>query len=62
MCEPFDWTGFGPEAADDPEVVRHCYEEMLGRMQTNLDELVEEVPHPVRARLAGMFGLGRRSR
>ncbi len=62
VCEPFDWTGFGPEAADDPEVVRHCYEEMLGRMQTNLDELVEEVPHPVRARLAGMFGLGRRSR
>lgn len=59
VCEPFDWSHLGPEAADDPEVVRHCYEEMLGRMQSNLDELVEEVPHPVRARLASMFGLRR---
>ena len=51
VCEPLDWSGFGQAAADDPDVVRHCYEETLGRMQANLDELVAAVPHPVAARL-----------
>ena len=44
VCEPIDWTDFPPEAADDPDVVRHCYEDALGRMQSNLDELVAELP------------------
>ena len=57
--EPFDWTHFGPEAADDDEVVRHCYEEMLGRMQASLDELVAEVPHPVRSRVGRALRLDR---
>ena len=51
VCEPLDWRHFGTEAADDPTVVRHCYEELLGRMQSNLDELVAAEPHPVLARL-----------
>jgi 1-acyl-sn-glycerol-3-phosphate acyltransferase len=51
VCEPMDWQQYGPEAADDPMVVRRCYEELLGRMQSNLDELVAAEPHPVLARL-----------
>ena len=37
MCEPFNWSHLGPDAADDDEVVRHCYEEVLGRMESCLD-------------------------
>ncbi len=51
VCEPLDWQRWGAEAADDPAVVRHCYEELLGRMQSNLDDLVAAEPHPVLARL-----------
>lgn len=51
VCEPLDWREYGAEAADDPAVVRHCYEQLLGRMQANLDELVAAEPHPVLARL-----------
>ena len=59
VCEPIDWSHFGPEAADDPEVVAHCYEEALGRMQSNLDELVEALPHPVTTRVGPALGLDR---
>jgi 1-acyl-sn-glycerol-3-phosphate acyltransferase len=59
VCEPIDWSALGPDAADDPEVVRHCYEEVLGRMQSNLDELVGELPHPIVSRLSTAFGLDR---
>ncbi len=59
VCDPIDWSHLGPDAADDPEVVRHCYEEILGRMQSNLDELVEELPHPVMARMSTALGLDR---
>jgi hypothetical protein len=59
VCEPLDWSHLGPEAADDPEQVRCCYEEILGVMQTNLDELVEELPNPVAARLTTALGLDR---
>ena len=46
VCEPIDWSDLGPEAADDRDVVRGCYEEVLGRMQANLDELAERPPPP----------------
>jgi 1-acyl-sn-glycerol-3-phosphate acyltransferase len=51
VCEPLDWSRHGTDAAFDPVIVRHCYEEVLGRMQANLDELVAALPHPVIARL-----------
>ena len=51
VCEPIDWSPYPPDAADDPAIVRHCYEDILGRMQANLDELVEELPHPVVSRV-----------
>jgi 1-acyl-sn-glycerol-3-phosphate acyltransferase len=62
VCEPIDWSHLGPEAAEDPDVVRHCYEEILGRMQANLDELVEELPHPVTTRITSALGLDRLGR
>ena len=62
VCEPIDWSDLGPEAADDPATVRGCYEEVLGRMQANLDELVIDLPHPVVTRVATAVGLDRLTR
>ena len=57
--DPIDWSEYGPEAADDPRIVRRCYEEVLGRMQASLDELVAELPHPILARVSNAVGLDR---
>jgi len=62
VCEPIDWSRFGPEAADDPAIVRRCYEEVLGRMQANLDELVDALPHPILGRLRDPLGRGSQER
>lgn len=59
VSDPIDWRGYGPDAADDPGVVRHCYEEILGRMQADLDDLVAELPHPVLSRVRQAIGLDR---
>ena len=48
FLEPIEWTGLGPGAAEDPEVVRRCAAEVLGVMQAALNRLAEEQPHPVR--------------
>lgn len=57
--EPIDWSDLGPEAADDPEVVQECYDEVVGRMQADLDDLSAGRPHPVASRVATAFGLDR---
>jgi 1-acyl-sn-glycerol-3-phosphate acyltransferase len=44
-----DWTGYGPGAADDPDVVSGCYDDITGRMQAALDRLAAERPYPVLA-------------
>jgi 1-acyl-sn-glycerol-3-phosphate acyltransferase len=44
---PFDWSAYGPEAADDEAVVAGCYEEITNAMQSALDRLSSEHPHPV---------------
>jgi hypothetical protein len=49
--EPLDWSGHGPEKAHDPEVLRHCYDEVTGVMQQTLDALAREHPYPVLTRL-----------
>jgi len=59
VLDPLDWTDHGPEAADDPGVVRACYEETTDRMQCALDRLVGEMPHPLLTRLLGAAGLVR---
>lgn len=60
VCEPLDWSRFGPGAAEDPEVVAQCYEEISDRMQAALDELVDEMPHPIVTRLLNPLNRGRR--
>ncbi len=42
-----DWSGHGPEATNDPVVVDGCYAEITGIMQSALDRLRAEHPHPV---------------
>jgi 1-acyl-sn-glycerol-3-phosphate acyltransferase len=50
ICEPLDWSRFGPEAADDPEALEQCYQETISIMQTTLDTLAIENPQPLLTR------------
>jgi len=50
VCEPLDWSRFGPEDADDPEVLEQCYQEITSLMQTTLDALAIENPRPLISR------------
>jgi 1-acyl-sn-glycerol-3-phosphate acyltransferase len=48
LLEPIDWsTRHGPDAADDDEIVRRCYEELTSAMQAALDRLAAERRFPV---------------
>ena len=57
--EPIHWSALGPAAADDPEVVQRCADEVTARMQETLTRLARARPHPLWDRFAG---LGRRGR
>lgn len=50
VCEPLDWSRFGPEGADDPAVLDACYDEVTSIMQAALDQLVVENPRPLLSR------------
>ena len=50
---PFDWSRFGPGGAEDDAVVDACYDEITTAMQSALDRLAVELPHPV------LRGIGR---
>ena len=48
LLEPIDWSErYGPEAADDPEIVRQCYDELTEKMQQAMDALAEERNLPI---------------
>jgi hypothetical protein len=48
LGEAIDWGArFGPEAADDDEVVRACYAEITATMQATLDRLAAARRLPV---------------
>ena len=48
LCEPVDWASrYGPEAADDDEIVARCYDEITATMQSVLDRLAAERRFPV---------------
>jgi len=48
LCEPLDWSSrFGREEAEEPTIVRGCYEEITGLMQATLDRLAAERRFPV---------------
>jgi hypothetical protein len=44
-----DWSGYGPDAADDEETVSACFDDITGRMQAALDRLAAERPYPLLA-------------
>jgi len=56
VCEPLDWNRFGPEDADDPEVLEQCYQEITSIMQTTLDRLAIEDPRPLLSRFVRRTG------
>lgn len=60
VCEPLDWSRFGPEAADDPEILERCYQEIVDIMQQTLDDLAKEYPFPILSRIGSL--LTRRAR
>ncbi len=48
LLAPIDWsTRYGPEAASDDDVVRACFDEITGVMQTALDRLAAERRFPI---------------
>jgi len=48
LLDPIDWSErYGPEAADDPDVVDACYEELTTTMQDALDRLAAERRFPI---------------
>jgi 1-acyl-sn-glycerol-3-phosphate acyltransferase len=55
VCEPLDWTGYGPDAADDCGVVEQCYAELVDVMQQTLDRLAEANPYPLLSRLRSLL-------
>ncbi len=44
---PMRWEDLAPESSTDPEVVGACYKEVTSTMQSTLDRLRSENPHPV---------------
>ena len=52
---PIDWSEYGPEAADDAEIVDRCYDEITSKMQLTLDRLARDTPYPLAQRLLGML-------
>jgi 1-acyl-sn-glycerol-3-phosphate acyltransferase len=48
------WDDLGPEAADDPDVVHACAEEVIDTMQAALSRLRSERAHPVRRGLTNL--------
>ncbi|MBX7069723.1 MAG: acyltransferase family protein [Microthrixaceae bacterium] len=48
LLEPIRWSvKYGPDAADDPEIVRSCYDELTATMQSALDRLAAERQFPI---------------
>ena len=56
--EPLEWQRFAAEYANDPDVLRTCYNEITAIMQTTLDRLVAENPYPVLTRLRDLAKKG----
>ena len=58
FLEPLDWSRYPPSAADDPTVVDACYDEITQLMQSCLDRLATENPHPVTTGLMTLASRG----
>lgn len=55
FLEPLDWSGDGPDSADDPDLVEKRFDAFTQVLQAGLDDLAAERPHPLLSR----FGLSR---
>jgi 1-acyl-sn-glycerol-3-phosphate acyltransferase len=42
FMQPFRWPDLGPDAADDPAIVRRCHDEVLSVMQARMDALTRD--------------------
>ena len=51
---PIDWGHLGFEAADDPEVLQRCYDDITETMQRSMDAMAAEFPYPVLTRINDM--------
>jgi hypothetical protein len=51
LGEALDWSCYGPEASEDPEILQACYDEITGIVQKTLDGLASERPYPILSRL-----------
>lgn len=58
VCPPMPWKSYGPEAADDPALVRRLYREITDLMQATINRLAVEHPYPVLGRLANLLPFG----
>ena len=47
LCEPLQWSRYGPNAAQDDAIVRRCYDEVTETMQATLDRLAAERRFPI---------------
>jgi 1-acyl-sn-glycerol-3-phosphate acyltransferase len=56
VLDPIRWSDHSPDDADDPDVVRSCYEQVTSTMQAALDRLVREMPRPLFGRLRTAVG------
>jgi 1-acyl-sn-glycerol-3-phosphate acyltransferase len=54
VLPPMRWSAYPRCAADDPEIVRRCFEEITSVMQETLTSLADEHPYPVLSRLASI--------
>lgn len=55
VCEPMRWPNLGPEAAEDPETVDRCYEQVVDLMQDTLTGLAAERPNPIWSRIRSLL-------
>jgi len=51
ILEPIYWSDYGPEDAEDPEIVARCDAELRESMQKALTRLAERRPRPLLARI-----------
>jgi hypothetical protein len=48
FLRPLHWERrYGPEAADDERIVDACYDEVSAALQSAIDRMHRENPHPV---------------
>ena len=48
LLDPIDWSEhYGPEAAEDSEIVQACYDELTQAMQAGMDILAAERKYPI---------------